>query len=86
MTTSARFTPRLTPQRVRGYRIHVFCGASSQPPAYTTPLLWRASVPLTEWQAVIADPRTQHAWIIRSGRKMRQYEFRRSDAPLAPVR
>jgi hypothetical protein len=80
VTTSARSSQRLTSKRLRGYRIHVFRGASSQPPSYTTPLLWRESVPLEEWQAVIADPRTQHAWIIRSGRKMRQFEFRRSDS------
>jgi hypothetical protein len=63
-------------RRVRGYRIHVFRGAG-QPPSYTTPLMWCEGVPLDEWQRIIADPSTQHAWIIQSGRKMRQYEFRR---------
>ena len=86
MKTSARLSPRLTSGRVRGYRIHVYCGASFHPPSYTTSLLWRESVPLEEWHAIIADPRTQHAWIIQSGRKMRQFEFRRGDSLLAPVR
>jgi len=86
MKTSARFSPRRETRRVRGYRIHVYRGASSQPPSYTTPLLWRESVPLEEWQSVIADASTQHAWIVQSGRKMRQFEFRRSGSPLAPVR
>ena len=69
-------------RRVRGYRIHVFRGAGHQPPSYTTPLLWRESVPLDERQRTIADPTTRHAWIIQSGRKMRAYEFRR-DSSLA---
>jgi hypothetical protein len=73
-------------RRVRGYRIHVFRGAGQQPSSYTTPLLWRESVPLDEWQAVIADPSTQHAWIIQSGRKMRAFEFRRTSPSPAPVR
>ena len=57
-------------RRVRGYRIHVFRGASSQPPSYTTPPMWRETPPVREWEQVIADPATQSAWIIRSGRKM----------------
>ena len=73
-------------RRVRGYRMHVFRGAGHQPPSYTTPLLWRESVPLSEWQRIIADPTTQHAWIIQSGRKLRQFEFRRDSSPLTPVR
>jgi hypothetical protein len=63
-------------RRVRGYRIHVFRG-TGHPPSYTTPLMWRERVPLEEWQRIIADPTTQHAWIIQSGRKMRAFEFRR---------
>ena len=85
MTTSARSAPRLTSRRVRGYRIHAYRGADSHPPSYTTPLMWCESVPLTEWQAVIADPRTQHAWIVQSGRKMRAYQFRRGDSQSAPA-
>ena len=69
-------------RRMRGYRIHVFRGAGYQPPSYTTPLLWRESLPLAEWQRIIADPTTQRAWIIQSGRKMHQFEFRR-DGSLA---
>jgi hypothetical protein len=72
--------------RVRGYRIHVFRGAGHHPPSYTTPLMWCEQVPLSEWQRILADPSTQHAWIIQSGRKMREFEFRRSDSPLAPTR
>ena len=72
-------------RRMRGYRIHVFRGAGHQPPSYTTPLLWRESIPLEEWQAVIADVSIQHAWIIQSGRKMRAYEFRRTSPNPAPV-
>ena len=66
-----------TGRRVRGYRIHVFRGSGFHPCSYTTPLMWRESVPLAEWQAIIADPSTQHAWIIQSGRKMAAYQFRR---------
>ncbi len=73
-------------RRVRGYRIHVFRGAGYQPLSYTTPLLWRERVPLDEWQHIIADPTTQHAWIIQSGRKMRAFEFRRDGSFLAPAR
>ncbi len=69
--------------RVRGYRIHVFRGAGNQPPSYTTPLVWRESVPLAEWQRIIADPTTLHAWIIQSGRKLRRFEFRRDGSPAA---
>jgi hypothetical protein len=71
-------------RRVRGYRIHVFRG-TGQPPSYTTPHMWRESVPLDEWQRIIADPTTQHAWIIQSGRKMRQFEFRRNNSLPAPA-
>jgi hypothetical protein len=72
-------------RRVRGYRIHVFRG-TGHPPSYTTPLMWRESVPLDEWQCIIADPTTQHAWIIQSGRKMHQFEFRRTSSSPAPTR
>jgi len=73
-------------KRVRGYRIHVFRGVAYQPPSYTTPLMWCESVPLDEWQAVIADPTTMHAWIIQSGRKMRTFEFRRTNLSPVPTR
>lgn len=63
--------------RVRGYRIHVWRGAAYTPASYTTPTMWRESVPLAEWQRVITDPSTQQAWIIESGRKMKQFQFRR---------
>jgi hypothetical protein len=86
MTTSARLTPRLTSRRLRGYRIHVFRGAGFHPSSYTTPLMWRESVPLEEWQAIIADPSTQHAWIIQSGRKMAAYQFQRGDSRSASAR
>ncbi len=76
----------LLSKRVRGYRIHVYRGAGQQPPSFTTPLLWRESVPLAEWQRIIADPTTQHAWIIQSGRKMRAFEFRRTSPSPAPTR
>jgi hypothetical protein len=66
-----------TSKRVRGYRIHVFRGAGSQPPSYTTPMMWRETPPMREWEQVIADPATQYAWIIQSGRKMREFQFRR---------
>ena len=72
-------------RRVRGYCIHVFRG-TGQSPSYTTPLMWCERVPLDEWQRIIADPSTQHAWIIQSGRKMRAYEFRRTSPNPAPVR
>ncbi len=77
---------RLACAYLRGYRIHVFRGAGHQPPSYTTPLLWRERVPLDEWQAIITDPSTQHAWIIQSGRKMAAYEFRRTSPFPAPTR
>jgi hypothetical protein len=72
-------------RRVRGYRIHVFRG-TGHPPSYTTPIMWRESVPLEEWQRILADPTTMHAWIIQSGRKMRRYEFRRTSPSPAPTR
>ena len=73
-------------RRVRGYRIHVFRGSGFHPCSYTTPLMWRESVPLAEWHAIIADPSTQHAWIIQSGRKMRAYQFQRDDPGAVPAR
>jgi hypothetical protein len=71
---------------MRGYRIHVFRGAGHHPPSYTTPLIWRESAPLTEWQRIIADPTTMHAWIIQSGRKMRQFQFQRDGSRVASAR
>jgi hypothetical protein len=65
-------------RRVRGYRIHVFRGHPYQPPSFTTPFMWREGPPLAEWEHVIADSATQQAWIIQSGRKMKQFQFRRS--------
>jgi hypothetical protein len=72
---------RKQPRRVRGYRIHDFRGAPYHPPSFTTPFMWRASPPEAEWRRVIDDPTTQHAWIIQSGRKMRQFQFRRDQWP-----
>jgi hypothetical protein len=68
----------LKPRRVQGYRIHVFRGAGYQPPSYTTPVLWREVPPAREWQQVINDPATQQAWLVRRGRKLKQFQFRRS--------
>jgi hypothetical protein len=65
------------PKRLRGYRIHVWRGADHQPPSYTTPTLWRESPPAREWQQVIADPATQHAWMLQSGRKLKPFQFHR---------
>ena len=72
--------------RLRGYRIHVYRGAGHQPPSYTTPLMWRERVPLDEWQRILDDPTTMQAWIIQSGRKMRQFRFQRNSASPAPAR
>ena len=69
---------RSTSRRVRGYRIHIFRGAGYQPPSLTTPTIWAEQPPLQKWQEVIADPATQSAYIIRSGRKMREFQFRRN--------
>jgi len=66
------------PKRVRGYRIHIFRGAAYQPPSLTTPILWRDSPPVIEWQRVIDDPATLQAWMLRSGRKMLHFQFRRN--------
>lgn len=63
---------------VRGYRIHVYRGGTFHPPSSTTPTMWREQPPLDEWQRVIADPTILHAWIIQSGRRMKQYEFQRA--------
>jgi hypothetical protein len=67
----------ITGRRVRGYRIHIFRGAREEPPSITTPLMWREDPPLDEWQHTINDPSTQQAWMIRSGRKMKQFQFHR---------
>ena len=71
--------------RLRGYRIHVYRGAGQQPPSYTTPLMWRERVPLDEWQRILDDPTTMQAWIIQSGRKMRQFRFQRNSPLPAPA-
>jgi hypothetical protein len=72
-------SPPLKGKRVRGYRIHVFRGTRHQPPSITTPLMWRESVPVAEWQRIISDPSTMQAYIIRSGRKMKAYQYSRQD-------
>ena len=64
-------------KRVRGYRIHIYRGAQYQPPSITTPLIWRAQAPIDEWQRTIDHPATQQAWMLQSGRKMKQFQFRR---------
>lgn len=64
-------------RHIRGYRIHVFRGAAYHPPSLTTPTIWAERPPLQKWQEVIADPATQSAYIVRSGRKMREFQFRR---------
>lgn len=74
---SQKPSSRNTARRVRGYRIHIWRGAPYQPPSLTTPLLWRESPPVDEWQRVIADPTTAKAWIIQSGHKMKQFQFQR---------
>lgn len=71
-------------RRVRGYRIHVF-RRTGQPPSYTTPLVWHEQVPLDEWQRIIADSTTQHAWIIQSGRKMHEFQFQRDSSLSTPA-
>ena len=63
-------------KRVRGFRIHVFRGAGHQPVSFTTPTMWGEQPPLQKWQEVIADPATRSAYILRSGRKMREFQFR----------
>jgi len=60
-------------KRVRGYRIHIYRGARYQPPSITTPLLWRAQPPVDEWERTITNPATQQAWMLQSGRKMKQF-------------
>jgi hypothetical protein len=40
-------------------------------------MLWRESPPIEEWHRVITDPTTRQAWIMQSGRKMRQFQFQR---------
>jgi hypothetical protein len=62
-------------KRVRGYAIHVFRGAGYHPPSYTTPLLWKETPPVQEWQSVINDPTIQQAWMIESGRKMKEFQY-----------
>ena len=67
------------PRRVRGYRIHIFRGATSQPPSLTTPTMWRENPPVAEWQRIISDPSTMQAYIIRSGRKLKQFQYWRQE-------
>lgn len=77
---SLRLLPKRRPKPgklVRGYRIHVYCGAAYHPPSYTTATMWREKPPVEEWQRVIADPATQQAWMIQSGKRMKQFQFRR---------
>ena len=64
-------------KRVRGYRIHIYRGARYQPPSITTPLIWREHPPIEEWERTINHPATQQAWMIQSGRRMKQFQFRR---------
>ena len=65
------------PKRVRGYRIHIFRGAGQQPPSLTTSIMWRESPQVSEWQRVMNDPATRQSWMIRSGRKMKYFQFHR---------
>jgi len=69
-------TPK--PRRLRGFRIHIFRGARHQPPSVTTPTLWREQPPVVEWERIINDPATRAAYMIRSGRKMKHFQFSRS--------
>ena len=64
-------------RRCRGYCIHIWRGAQYHPPSITTPLMWCERPPLEEWQRVIADPTTAKAWMIQSGRRMKQFQFQR---------
>jgi hypothetical protein len=66
---------RARPRRVRGYRIHIFRGAASHPPSFTTQTIWRDQPPVAEWQRVIADPATQQAYMLQSGRKLKQFQY-----------
>jgi len=47
--------------------------------------MWRERVPLAEWQRILDDPTTMQAWIIQSGRKMRQFRFQRNSPLPAPA-
>jgi hypothetical protein len=71
-------THAMKSKRVRGFRIQVFRGASHQPPSFTTPVIWAEEPPLQQWLAVIADPATKQAHLIRSGCKMKEFQFRRN--------
>jgi hypothetical protein len=68
----------LKPRRIQGYRIHVFRRVGYQPSSYTTPVLWSELLPARQWQQVIDDPATQQAWLVRSGRKLKQFQLSRS--------
>jgi hypothetical protein len=41
--------------------------------------MWRENPPVAEWQRIISDPSTMQAYIIRSGRKMKAYQYSRQD-------
>jgi hypothetical protein len=66
------------PRRLRGYRIHIFRGACHQTASVTTPTMWREQPPVVEWERVINDPATRAAYMLRSGRKMKHFQFARS--------
>jgi hypothetical protein len=67
-------------KRVRGYCIHIYRGARYQPPSIITPLIWREHPPIEEWERTITHPATQQAWMMQSGRKMKQFQFHREGA------
>ncbi|HLG79145.1 MAG TPA: hypothetical protein VFA09_03140 [Ktedonobacteraceae bacterium] len=67
-------------RRVRGYRIHVYRGSQHHPPSFTTPIMWREQPPVEEWKRVINDPATQSAYMIRSGRRMKDFQFTRNSS------
>ncbi len=69
--------PTAQTRRLRGYRIHVFRGAHYHPSSFTTGTIWAEKPPVEQWQRVIDDPATQSAWMIQSGRRMKQFQFRR---------
>jgi hypothetical protein len=39
--------------------------------------MWCEKPPVEQWQRVIHDPTTQQAWMIQSGKRMKQFQFRR---------
>ena len=66
------------PRRLRGYRIRIFRGPHHHPPSVTTPTLWLEQPPVGEWERIIHDPTTRAAYMIRSGRKMKHFQFTRN--------